>query len=108
VVKINNNINILLLNELKNYLDITWEDDQTDIKLLGMIERGMKYLNRVAGTELDFTVNDKPKELLFDYCRYARSNALEMFQQNFLHELLSLQIQAEVDSYEASDSDANI
>ncbi len=108
MVKINNNINILLLNELKNYLDITWEDDQTDIKLLGMIERGMKYLNRVAGTELDFTVNDKPKELLFDYCRYARSNALEMFQQNFLHELLSLQIQAEVDSYEASDSDANI
>ncbi|HQA58951.1 MAG TPA: hypothetical protein PK033_13885 [Acetivibrio sp.] len=101
-------MNILLLNELKNYLDITWEDDQTDIKLLGMIERGMKYLNRVAGTELDFTVNDKPKELLFDYCRYARSNALEMFQQNFLHELLSLQIQAEVDSYEASDSDANI
>lgn len=107
MINIKNNISVLL-NELKNYLDITWEDDQTDIKLLGMIERGMKYLNRVAGTELDFTVNDKPKELLFDYCRYVRSNALEMFQQNYLHELLSLQIQAEVDSYEASDSDANI
>lgn len=108
MVKINNNINILLLNELKNYLDITWEDDQTDIKLLGMIERGMKYLNRVAGTELDFTVNDKPKELLFDYCRYVRSNALEMFQQNYLHELLSLQMDAEVGAYEATSTNTNV
>ena len=107
MINIKNNISVLL-NELKNYLDITWEDDQTDIKLLGMIERGMKYLNRVAGTELDFTVNDKPKELLFDYCRYVRSNALEMFQQNYLHELLSLQMDAEVGAYEATSTNTNV
>lgn len=97
-----------LLDEVKNYLDITWDDGQTDLKLIGIIERGKKYLNRTAGKELDFEADDKPKELLFDYCRYVRSNALEMFQQNYLHELLSLQIEAEVAAYEAESSDSTI
>jgi len=95
-----------LLDEVKNYLDITWSDQQTDLKLQGIIDRGQKYLNRVAGKELDFDAEDKPKELLFDYCRYVRSNALEVFQQNYLHELLSLQIDSEVEAYEAANPDA--
>ena len=97
-----------LLDEVKNYLDITWDDNETDLKLNGMIERGKKYLNRVAGKELDFETEDKPKELLFDYCRYVRSNALEMFQQNYLHELLSLQIESEADAYEAENPDTDV
>ena len=97
-----------LLDEVKNYLDITWEDQQTNLKIQGIIDRGQKYLNRTAGKELDFEVEDKPKELLFDYCRYVRSNALEMFQQNYLHELLSLQIVSEVETYETENSDATV
>lgn len=97
-----------LLSEVKNYLDITWDDNQTDQKLNGIIERGKKYLNKVAGKELDFEEEDKPKELLFDYCRYVRSNALEMFQQNYLHELLSLQIESEVEAYEAENPDTDV
>lgn len=97
-----------LLDEVKNYLDVTWDDAQTDSKLQGIIERGKSYLNRVAGKELDFNAEDKPKELLFDYCRYVRSNALEVFQQNYLHELLSLQIDAEVEAYEIANPDTTV
>lgn len=93
-----------LLEDVKNYLDITWDDEATEKKLTGIIERGMKYLNNIAGTELDYTEEDKSKELLMDYCRYVRSNALESFQTNYLHELLSLQIQQEVARYEANNS----
>ena len=85
-----------LLTAVRNYLDITWDDPEGDIKLSGIISRGMKYLNKVAGAELDYTVEDKPRELLFDYCRYVRSNALDEFQKNYLPELLSLQIEQEV------------
>ena len=97
-----------LLDEVKNYLDITYQDNQTDLKILGIIDRGKKYLNRVAGKELNFDIEDKPKELLLDYCRYVRSNALEMFQKNYLHELLSLQIDSEVDAYEAANTDTTV
>lgn len=93
-----------LLEDVKNYLDITWTDEGTDKKISGIIERGMKYINGVAGTELDYMVEDKPKELLFDYCRYVRSNALNEFQTNYLHELLTLQIAQEVKAYEAANT----
>ena len=88
-----------LLDAVRNYLDVTWTDDAGDEKLSGIIARGMKYLNSVAGTELDYTIEDKPRELLFDYCRYVRSNALDEFQTNYLPELLSLQISEEVKAY---------
>jgi len=90
-----------LLSAVRNYLDITWEDAATDQKLTGIIERGMKYIDDVAGAEMDYTIEDKPRELLFDYCRYVRSNALDEFQTNYLHELLSLQIAQEVADYAA-------
>jgi hypothetical protein len=93
-----------LLTAVRNYLDITWEDPAGDEKLSGIIARGIKYIDSVAGTELDYTEEDKPRELLFDYCRYVRSNALDEFQANYLPELLTLQIQKEVEAYVAEQS----
>ena len=85
-----------LLNAAKNYLDITWEDADTDTKLTGILERGIAYLNRIAGVEQDYTVEGDSKSLLFDYARYVRSNALDEFLTNYLPELLALQMYAEV------------
>ena len=87
-----------LLAAVKNYLDITWDDPDGDTKLSGIIARGIRYLDKAAGAELDYTIEDKPRELLMDYCRYVRSNALDEFQQNYLHELLSLQIETAVNA----------
>lgn len=94
-----------LLDAVRNYLDITWTDAEGDIKLTGIIERGMKYLDAAAGEELDYSAEDKPRELLMDYCRYVRSNALHEFQVNYLPELLSLQNQKEVERYREENSD---
>ncbi|HBV85763.1 MAG TPA: hypothetical protein DEF42_03690 [Desulfosporosinus sp.] len=89
-----------LLEAVRNYLDITWDDVAGDEKLTGIIARGMKYLNQIAGGELDYSEEDKPRELLLDYCLYARSHSLGEFQGNYLHELLSLQIAQEVKRYD--------
>ncbi|AKL96627.1 hypothetical protein CACET_c31830 [Clostridium aceticum] len=93
-----------LLEAVRNYLDITWEDSAGDEKLSGIIARGIKYIDRIAGSEMDYSIEDKPRELLFDYCRYARSNDLEEFQKNYLHELLTLQIALEVKAYEEAEN----
>lgn len=85
-----------LLNAAKNYLDITWQDADTDTKLTGILERGIAYLNRIAGVEQDYTAEGDAKALLFDYARYVRSNALDEFLTNYLSELLALQMYAEV------------
>jgi len=98
-------ISVGLLAAVRNYLDITWDDAGGDEKLSGIIARGMKYLDEAAGEPLDYEAEDKPRELLFDYCRYARSYALNEFQDNYLHELLSLQHSKEVDRYTDENSD---
>src|SRR5665647_845001 len=90
-----------LLLAVRNYLDISWVDADGDIKLTGIISRGIKYIDSIAGTAMDYTIESKPRELLFDYCRYVRSNALDEFQTNYLYELLSLQISQEVKAYKA-------
>jgi hypothetical protein len=80
-----------LLKKIKNYLDITWELDETEEeKLLGLINSGKSYLNRRAGAEIDFESDDDGLMMLKDYVRYARSNALDEFENNYLHEIISL------------------
>lgn len=89
-----------LLDAVKNYLDITWVDSASDEKLTGIVARGMKYIDGIAGTSLDYLTDDKPKELLFEYCRYVWSDGFAEFQSNYLHELLSLQQIEQVKAYE--------
>ena len=77
--------------DIKDYLNITWEDERTDKKLAGMIQRGKRRLQNIAGVSSnDFREEGLARELLFDYCRYANSHALEMFETNFIGELQSL------------------
>lgn len=82
-----------LLNAVKTYLKITWQDTSTDTEITGYINRGMKRLQTIAGASLDFAVEDSPRSLLFDYCRYANSQALEVYEKNFQAELLELNFQ---------------
>lgn len=89
-----------LINSIKTYLHITWTDTKTEENLTGMINRGKARLQEIAGVPLDFALEDMPRSLLFDYCRYANSHALEMWEKNFASELMSLHIKSLVDSVE--------
>ena len=94
-----------LLSSVKNYLDITWVDDAGDLKLSGIIARGIVYINRIAGVDFDYTIESDERQLLFDYCRYIRSGALEDFKNNFKSELISLQLREEVKAYAEESAD---
>lgn len=92
-----------LLPAVKDYLHITWTDD--DAAITGYIQRGIARLNRIAGTELNYVIEDLPRQLLFDYCRYANSQALEVFEENFRGELLDLHLKNRVTEYENQNAD---
>ena len=88
-----------LLSDVKNWLDITWDDGPTDRKVSEMIKSGTAYIDRIGGAGFDYAKDGPHRQLLFEYCRYARSNALEQFGNNFLHELLALQIDGQVSAH---------
>ncbi|AUN19049.1 hypothetical protein RSJ22_17655 [Clostridium botulinum] len=84
-----------MLEELKKYLR---EEDNEDI-LSDILKDGEKYLNRLAGIELDYSNNILAKTLLLDYCRYKYNNASEYFLENFREDILSLQLESAVKDY---------
>lgn len=87
-----------LLSEIKNYLDITWDDSLGDEKMLGMIKRGMAAISGKVGA-CDFCGETQEKALLFDYIMYARAGEIPQFWQNYRSEILSLQIARKVEAY---------
>lgn len=85
-----------LLASARNYLDITWEDTAGDEKLSGILSRGISRLDHVAGVDLDYSEGTAARELLLDYCRYVRADAMQDFETDFLPELLRLHMDGEV------------
>lgn len=86
-----------LLSFMKNRLDITWEDEKEDQKLTGHMQRGMSYINRIAGSDLKYINEETPAcglemELLIAYVMYDRANNLKDFAINYQHDITSLQL----------------
>ena len=59
-------------------------------ELANSLMAGKARLETIAGVPLDFATPGQPRTLLFAYCRYDRSQALEVFEVNFQGALLSL------------------
>jgi hypothetical protein len=92
-----------MLQEIKNYLKITWDDE--DATITELINRGKAKLNELVGAELDFETEGLSRSLLFDYVRYAYNNASEYWEENYQHEILRLQLMISVSMLE-EDADA--
>ena len=80
-----------LIDTLKDYLDITWDDSHTDAKLGGILARAQDKLCAYAGSDsVGFGDGTTEQQLLLDLCRYIYNNASEDFEQNYRADLLML------------------
>ncbi len=93
------------LNELKDYLKITWNEENS--YLSSLMDEGMFFLNEKAGVEIDYSKDLSAKALLKDYCRYAYNHTLELFEVNFQRQLLHLSLKEGVKAYETSNTEAD-
>ena len=88
-----------LLDDIKVYLDITWDDDQTNRRITGLIEDGMAYLDDKLGEAGDYLSPGYPRTLLKEYVRYARDAALDVFENNYQSLILAMQSERGVMNY---------
>ena len=80
-----------LLADVKNYLNITWDDEAIDEKVCGLIASGSAYLDLKIGGSPDYEADGMPRTLLLEWLRYAWSEALDVFEANFLPLILTAQ-----------------
>lgn len=91
-----------LLADVKNYLDNTWADEALDQKVRGFIRSGMVYLDGKLGETADYESDGDPRTLLFEFVRYARDGAMDLFETNYKSMILAMQNKRAVRVYAES------
>lgn len=88
-----------LLAGAKLWCNITWSDEATDAKVSALIASGEAYIDGKLGIPADYTVSGEPLTLLWEYVRYGLSDALDVFESNYLNRLLAMQHERKVAAY---------
>lgn len=88
-----------LYADIEANLDITWNDPVLERKTRNWIRSGITYLNGKLGTNADYEADGYPRTLLFEYVRYARDGALDVFENNYLSMILAMKNQRAVKEY---------
>lgn len=96
-----------LLPMIKAYLQITWEDEHTDSRVTGLIEDGIVYIDRLLGTAGDYVSPGQARTLLKEYVRYARDEALDVFENNYIQLINELQNDKRVIDYAVQNTAAS-
>lgn len=88
-----------LLQTVKDSLGISWQDDMGDRKLAVIIENGCAYISDKMGAAADFEQAGYARTLLLEYARYARDEALDVFENNYLSLLLAARDEGQVANF---------
>jgi len=95
-----------LLPDVREKLNITWEDPGGDLHLAAVIAGGIAFMDRLAGRALSYDKGTAALSLLGNYCMYEQAGALDMFAENYRKLLITLNMDEMVIAY-ARDKAAN-
>lgn len=94
-------VSAALLKAVKLWCNITWSDEATDTKVSDLIASGEAYIDGKLGAAGDYDTPGEPLTLLKEYVRYGLSDALDVFETNYLNRLLAMQHERRVAEYAA-------
>lgn len=97
-----------LLGKIKSFLNISWQDTETDTEITDFIYSSIRFLDETAGAELDYlltpstevkttqadklfnTMSYLGQDLLKNRIFYLREKALDDFESNYRTSLVAL------------------
>lgn len=89
-----------LLDLCRLELQITWQDADTDARLINHIKNGVTFIkDRCAVHDDDFEAGGKANALFLAYVRRGMSGDLSTFEKDYLSDIVALQIDFEVGNY---------
>lgn len=84
-----------MLAEVKLALGITFDDDDIDNRVNRLIEENKRSFEMLIGEKIDYTKDDVARQLLVNRIRYDYNNVVDLFEDNFKHEILRYQLTRE-------------
>lgn len=98
----------LLVGKIKSFLSITWDDNDTDNKILDFIVGSINRIDDICGVELDYLYEKEDyskqylklcylgRDLLKNRVFYLNEKALDDFEENYRSELVALYLQGRI------------
>lgn len=89
-----------LLDLCRLDLQITWNDDDTNARILTYIKNGVRKIKDKTGVlDEDFNAGGKANDLFLAYVRRAMSGDTSTFEADYLSDIIALQTDYEVNEY---------
>lgn len=87
------------LAECKRHLNITWNDDDTDEKVMDEILDAEATMNHKLGAEIDYTQYGQEHRLFLAYLLYLHNDCPNEFDKAYGREILQVRHKYEVKQY---------
>lgn len=88
-----------MLETIKASLSVTWDEEDTDMKIIRIMEDAEDKLNHILGAEMDYTASGPARRLFINYCMYVWNGVEKDFKTNYLSDIYELRRINEVKSY---------
>ena len=88
-----------LLDSVKRKLNITWEDNYTELKVKDIIEDAKIALNHKLGSDIDYSKPGMERNLFMNYCLYSWNDCLDEFDKKYMNEIYQIRAIYEVKQY---------
>ena len=90
-----------LLQRLKEKLNITWTEEETENRLQTILEDAVLTLDYKLGADVDYS-SGMERSLLLNYCMYAWNNCEDKFDDNYFNSIMQLRQKYEVQQNESN------
>ena len=88
-----------MLETIKASLSVTWDEEDTDMKIIRIMEDAEDKLNHILGAEMDYTAPGPARRLFVNFCMYVWNGVEKDFKANYLSDIYELRRINEVKSY---------
>lgn len=86
-----------LLRMLRNELFITWEDEETMMRLQRIILSAIPTMNYKLGvSDIDYSEDGMEQNLFINYCVYVYNGCANEFDENYFNEIMQIRQYYEV------------
>ena len=88
-----------MLEEIKAALSVTWDEEDTDMKIIRIMEDAEVKLNHILGAEMDYTAPGPARRMFINFCMYVWNGVEKDFKTNYLSDIYELRRINEVKAY---------
>ena len=94
-----------LMDSVKRQLNITWDDEETNAKILDIMQDAEESMNYRIGRDVDYSIPGMERRLYLNYVMYLWNDCAEEFDKAYMSDIYLVRRKYEVEGAKKDDSD---